>query len=107
MAGVPDLTVGAQVSGERGGRLVLVSAESTAVVWVLQVSLHMFHKYTSLVEGLPADFTTMRLDRISLGLVAPLMSRHVSLQASPLAELLAADTAGVHLLAAVLLHVSL
>lgn len=59
IAGVTDLAVGAQVSREAVGGLVLVSTESTAAVWVLQVSLHVFYQEAPLVEGIPAHFAAV------------------------------------------------
>lgn len=108
VARVAKIVVGAQVSCEAGGGLVLASTQSTAAVGVLQVSLHMFHQERSLVESVPAHFAAVQLRWVGfLGFVLLLVAHHVPLQTSPLTELLAADAAGVHLLAAVLLHVSL
>lgn len=112
IAGVSDLAVGAQVSREAVSRLVLVSTESTAAVWVLQVSLHMFHQEAPLVKGIPAHFAAVVWCRAAASLrlvsVIPPMRHHMSLQVALLAELLTAGAAGVHLfLPTVLLHVSL
>lgn len=111
VAGVANLAVGAQVSSEAGGGLVLLSAESAAAVRVLQVDLHMFHQEGFPVKGVPAHFADVGWHRAAVSLwfvgVVFLMSRHVSSQAVLLPELLTADAAGVHHLVAVLPHVSL
>lgn len=61
VAGVAELVVGTQVSSQTGGGLVLVSTEPAAGVWVLQVSLYVFHQQGSLGKGLLAHFTTVQL----------------------------------------------
>lgn len=102
VAGVAELVVGTQVSSQTGGGLILVSTESAAGVWVLQVSLYVFHQQGSLGEGLLTHFTAMQLHRASLGFVISLMGQQVLLQVPLLPEPLAAD---VLFFAVVLLHV--
>lgn len=111
VAGAAGLMVRAQVSGEAVGGLVLVSAEATAAGGVLQVSLHVPHQEALLVKGSAAHLADIGWRRAAVPLwfevAALLMCHHMSAQAVAFTKLLTTDTAGVHHLPTVLLHVAL
>lgn len=109
VARVADVHVGPQMCGETGAGFILVTAEAAAAVRIAQVSLRVRRQASSFVKGVPTNLAAAGFCRpASFRLSVFPMRRHVAAEAPPVAELLAAEGAGVHVLSAAMLrHVPL
>lgn len=104
VARVADVHVRAQVSGEAAAGLVLVPAEAAAAVRVVQVGLGVCRQSASPLKRLTTNLAAVGFCRLSF-LRFPVfpMRGHVAPEAPLVAELLAAEGAGVHVLPAAML----
>lgn len=107
VAGVSEVSVGVQVSGKTGSGLVLVPAESTYAVLVLQVNCHMFHQQRFLVKRVTAHFADIGLCGAAKSLVGVLMGGCVSPQTVSLAKHFPTHVAGMNSLFAVVPYMPL
>lgn len=106
---VADVHVRPQVRGEAGAGFVLVAAEAAAAVRTVQVTLRVCHQASSFVKRVPTNFAAVGFGRPAFwGFSIFPMRGHVAPEAPAVAELLAAERAGVHVLPATMLrHVPL
>lgn len=106
---VAGVHVGPQMRGETGAVFILVTAEAAAAVRIVQVTLRVCHQASSFVKRGPANFAAVGFCRPAFLWFSIFPMRcHVAPEAPPVAELLATQSAGVHVLSAAMLrHVPL